>query len=65
MSFSEGTLTWKSYTTNKALPTTKRVQLVDPEEFVIAALDADSKNFVVYVAVREREEITIDPDKKA
>ena len=54
VAFGEGTLTWKSYTTNKALPTTKRVRLVDPKEFVIAALDADNETFVIYVAIRER-----------
>ena len=53
MSFGEGTLMWKSYTTNKALPTTKQVRLVDPKEFVIAALDTNSKTFVVHVAIRE------------
>ena len=53
MSFGEKTLTWKSYITNKALPTTERVQLVDLKEFVIAALNADSKTFVVHVAIRE------------
>ena len=58
-------LLWKSYTTNEALPTTKRVQLFDPKEFVIAALDADSKTFVVHVAIRKREEMAMDADKKA
>ena len=57
--FGEGTLMWKSYTTNKALPTTERVQLVNPKEFVIAALDADSETFVVHVAIREREEMPV------
>ena len=65
ITFGEKTLTWKSYTTNEALPTTKQVQLVNPKEFVIAALDADSKTFVVHVAIREWEEMAIDPDKKA
>ena len=59
IAFGEGTLTWKFYTTNKALSTTKQVQLVDPKEFVIAALDADSKTFVVHVAIREWEEIPV------
>ena len=49
--FGEGTHTWKSYTISKALPTTERVRLVDPKEFVIATLDADSETFVVHVAV--------------
>ena len=51
VAFGEETLTWKSYTTNKALPTTKQVQLVNPKEFVIAALDVDSKTFIVHVAI--------------
>ena len=65
VAFGEGTLTWKSYTTNKALPTTERVRLVNPKEFVIAALDASSETFVVHVAIREREEMAINPDRKA
>ena len=28
-------------------------------------MDADSETFVVHVAIREREEMAIDPDKKA
>ena len=63
--FGEGTLTWKLYTTNKALPTTERVRLVDPKEFVIAALDADSKTFVVHVAIREREEMPVHFERQA
>ena len=59
LSFDEGTFTWKSYITNEALPTTKRVQLVYLKEFVIAALDANSKTFVVHVAIREREEMPV------
>ena len=65
IAFSEGTLTWKFYITNKALLTTKQVQLVNPKEFVIPALDADSKTFIVYVAIRKQEEIAINPDRKA
>ena len=63
--FDKKTLTWKSYTTNKALPTTKRVQIVNPKEFVIAALDADSETFIVHVAIREREEMVVDSSRKA
>ena len=63
VAFGEGTLTWKSYTTNEALPTTKRVRLVDPKEFVIAALDADSETFVVHVAIREREEMPVHSER--
>ena len=65
IAFNEETLTWKSYTTNETLPATKRVRLVDPKEFVIAALDVNSKTFVMHVAIREREEMAINPDRKA
>ena len=64
-SFGKETLTWKSYTTNKALPTTKRVQIIDPKEFVIAALNVDSKTFVVYMAIHEQEEMVMDPVREA
>ena len=59
ISFSERILTWKSYTTNKILLITKQVQLINPQEFVIAVLDADSKMFIVNVALREREEMPV------
>ena len=65
MAFGEKTLIWKSYTTSEALLTTKQVWLVDSKEFVIVALDADSKTFVVHVAIRDQEEMAMDPDKKA
>ena len=53
IAFGKKTLTWKSYTTRKALPITKQVQLVDLKEFVIVAFYADSKTFVAYIAIRE------------
>ena len=59
VAFDKKTLIWKSYTTNKALPTTKQVQLVNPKKFVITALDADSKTFVVHVAIREQEKMLV------
>ena len=52
-----------SYIINKALSTTKWVQLVNPKEFVIAALDADSKTFVMHVAIREREKMPMHSKK--
>ena len=63
--FGEETLTWRIYTTNEALPTTERVQIVDPKEFVIAALDVDSETFVLHVAIREREEIPVHSKRQA
>ena len=65
IAFSKGTLTWKSYINKKALPNTKRVQLVDPKKFVIAALDANSETFVLHVVVQEQEEMALHPDRKA
>ena len=65
VAFGEETLTWKFYITNEALPTIERVQLVNPKKFVVVALDADSETFIVHVAIREREKMVIDPDKKA
>ena len=65
MSFDEKTLTWKTYTTNKVLFTTKQVQIVDKMDFVIAALDADSKTFVMYMVIWEREEMPVHSKKQA
>ncbi len=42
-------VTWRSYTTAKALPTTSRVELMDKREFAKAALDETSETFVVYI----------------
>ena len=48
--FVEKELTWRSYTTAKALPTTKRVELINKKEFAKAALDEKSETFVAHVA---------------
>ena len=42
-------LRWKTYTTKKALSTTKRIELVDKREFVATALDPEHETYVVYV----------------
>ena len=51
--FGNETLTWKIYITNKALPITKQVQIINKKNFVIVALDADNKTFVVHLAIWE------------
>ena len=51
VSFDEKILIWKFYTINKTLSTTKQVQIVDLKEFIIVVLDANSKIFVVHVAI--------------
>ena len=65
IAFSERMLTWKLYTTNKTLPTTEQVQLVDLKEFVIAALNVDSETFVMHVAIWKREEMPVHAEKQA
>ena len=48
--FVEKELTWRSYTIAKALPTTKRVELIDKKEFAKAALDKNFETFVIHIA---------------
>ena len=48
--FVEKELTWRSYTTAEALPTTKRVELINKKEFAKVALNERSETFVVYMA---------------
>ena len=42
-------LRWRTYTTEEALPTTSRVELVGKKEFAATALDPEHENYVVYV----------------
>ena len=51
--FAEKELTWRSYTTAEALPTTKRVELINKNKFAEAALDEESDTFVIHVASPE------------
>ena len=48
--FVEKELTWRSYTTAEALPTTKWVELINKKKFAKAALDENSETFVIHVA---------------
>ena len=41
---------WRSYSVAKALPTTKRVELINKNKFPIVTLDENSETFVVHVA---------------
>ena len=63
--FGKKTLTWRTYTTNKVLSTTKRVQIVDPKEFVIVVLNVNSKTFVVHMPIRKQEKIPMHSEKQA
>ena len=51
MLFGKKILIQRTYTINKALPTTKQVQIINKKDFIIVALDADNKTFIVYVAI--------------
>ena len=51
--FAEKKLIWRSYTAAEVLATTKRVELIDKKEFAKAALDEESKTFVVHVSALE------------
>ena len=62
--FIEKEPTWRSYTTAEALPTTKRVELIDKKEFAKAALDENFETFVVYVAFFNLVS-EIHPDREA
>ena len=48
--FAERELVWRTYTAAEALPTTRRVEIIDKREFAAAALNADNKIFVMHVA---------------
>ena len=43
-------LTWRTYTTKKALQTTGRVELIDQKEFAKITLDENIKAFMVHVS---------------
>ena len=60
--FAEKELTWKTYTTEDALPTTRRVELIDKKEFAKAALDENIETFVMHVSsLSLGSKITIHP----
>ena len=48
--FAERKLVWRIYTAAEALPTTRRVEIIDKREFTAAALNVDDEIFMVHVA---------------
>ena len=48
--FAELKLIWKSYTAEKTLPITPRVEVIDKKEFAKAALNKNIGAFVIYVS---------------
>ena len=63
VSFVKEILTWKFYTTSKALPTIKQVELIDLNKFLLIGLDADSKTFVVHVANKKQGKLPVHSEK--
>ena len=64
--FAERELVWRTYTAAEALPTTRRVKIIDKREFAVAALNADDETFVVHVAaLAEPTTMPIYPSRQA
>ena len=61
--FDTESFTWRSYSAAEALPTTRRVELIDKHEFAKAALDENSETFVVHVAALEALEPAVHPSQ--
>ena len=49
---------------NKALFTIKQIQIINKKDFVIVALDINSKLFVVYIIIKKQKEIIIYSNQK-
>ena len=64
--YAEKELTWRSYTTKEALPTTKKIELIDKKVFPKAPLDENIEAVLVHVSSLSLEsKITIHPAWKA
>lgn len=64
--FAEKKLTWRSYTAAEALPTTRRMELIDKKQFAKAALDENVEAFVVHVRSLSLEaKMTMYPAREA
>ena len=65
LSFDKKILMWRTYTINKALSTIKQVQIIDKKNFIIAALDANKKTFIMHIAIQKPEKILVYFKKQA
>ena len=65
VSFDKKILTWKTYITNKTLPITKQVQIINKKDFVIVTLDADNKTFMMHVTIWEWEGMLVYSERQA
>ena len=57
--FLDWKLQWRIYTTKEALPTTRRIELVEKKEFAAAALNLEYETFVGYVAFFNRSVMSL------
>ena len=62
--FAKKKFTWRTYTTKKALPTIRWVEIIDWKKFAKAVLDENVEAFVVYVSSLGLR-MTIHPARKA
>ncbi len=63
--FSAEELTWRTYTVAEALPITSWVEFIDKRKFAKAALNKNSKTFVIYVLALAVAESSIHPFQTA
>ena len=64
--FAKKDLTWKTYATKNALPTTRQVELIGKNEFAKAVLNENIEAFVIYVSFLSLgSKMTIYPAQKA
>ena len=61
--FAERELVWRTYSAAEALPTTRRVEIID-KEFATAALNEDDETFVVHMAALSVGS-TVHPSRQA
>ena len=62
--FAENELIWRTYTTEKALTTTRQVEIIARKKFAKTALDENVEAFVVHVSSLGSQ-ISIHPSRKA
>ena len=62
--FAKKELTWRTYTTKKALPTIRHVKIINQREFAKAVLDENVKAFEVHVSSLGSK-MTIHPARDA
>ena len=48
--FEKKKLEWRSYTITEAVLTIKKMELINKKKFAVAALDKNTKTFVIYIA---------------